>query len=261
DPPADPRNRDQPLPNHHPVSSNALPNSLGDDDGRRGRGGWEQNNELVASVACYQVFAAHRVGERVCDFAQEGIARQVTVGVVDMFELVDVQEDDGEGALATPGGFDLLFDSLQQETPVDQPGEGVMGSLTLQAVVELRHLEARGELRPDRRHQGEVCLAESVDLLTLGIEHTDDPALADQREGQLGSDLRVEHDVTRVGPHIGDDLRRSVLEYPACDAGAGRDPQAADLAAAGMSRDLQLVRVLARKQQQHQVVVHDLLNN
>src|SRR5207302_1578324 len=131
---ADPRNRDQPLPNHHPVSSNALPNSLGDDDGRRGRGGWEQNNELVASVACYQVFAAHRVGERVCDFAQERIARQVTVGVVDMFELVDVQEDDGEGALATPGGFDLLFDSLQQEPPVDQPGEGVMGSLTLQAV-------------------------------------------------------------------------------------------------------------------------------
>ena len=136
--------------------------------GRRGRGR-QEHDELVTSVARDHVLAADCVHQRVRDLAEQRIAGKVTVGVVDPLELIDVEKDDGE-ALATCGrARDLLIEPLEEQAPIVEPGERVVTRLALEIVMELRHLEAGGELRAHRRHQCDIRLGERVCLLAFGV--------------------------------------------------------------------------------------------
>ena len=115
----------------------------------------------------------------------------MAVGVVDPFQLVDVEKEDGEALRRAAGPGDLLVDPFEKMPPVVETGQRIVACLTLERVVQLRHLEAGCQLGSDRRHKRDVGLGKGVSLLALGVEHPNHPSTAHQGKRQLGLDLVV----------------------------------------------------------------------
>src|SRR5207248_8396797 len=133
--------------------------------------------------------------QRIRYLAKECVARKMAICVIDPLELIHVQEDDGEALTGSAGANHLLLNPLQEEASVVEPRQWIVTGLALQGIVQLRHLEVRGKLRSNRRHQGDVRLGKGVGVLALRVEHTDHATAADQRKGELRVNLLVESDV------------------------------------------------------------------
>ena len=68
--------------------------TLGDGAGLLGAGPAEQHEELVAAVADRRVRVARVLAQQPRDGDERAVAGEVAVGVVDLLEAVDVEEDD-----------------------------------------------------------------------------------------------------------------------------------------------------------------------
>ena len=88
--------------------------ALQGDDGLAGGGTGEDEEEFVATVAAEIVAVAKVSGDGVADVADGGIAGGVAEEIVDGFEVVDVDEGDGQGVMGA--GIALEFGS---ETGLD----------------------------------------------------------------------------------------------------------------------------------------------
>jgi len=65
---------------------------------------------------------------------QERVASVVTQRVVDVFEAVEVEEQDAEHVLVSPSGEERLAQPVAEEAPVGKAGQGVMERLVLERV-------------------------------------------------------------------------------------------------------------------------------
>ncbi len=67
----------------------------------------------------------------------------------------------------------------------------------MDALVEARVRDGDGDLRGQRGESALVVLVVVVDASVLEVDHADDLAFVDERDGQLGASLRVGRDVAR----------------------------------------------------------------
>lgn len=58
---------------------------------------WKNGAEFIPARARYEVGSAEIFGELVSGVFQDGVARVVTEGVVDGFEVIDVNDDECDG--------------------------------------------------------------------------------------------------------------------------------------------------------------------
>ena len=63
----------------------------------------QDDQELVAAEPRHGVLLAHRVPDPLCHLAQEVVADGVTQGVVDLLEVIDIDEEDGDPACRGAG--------------------------------------------------------------------------------------------------------------------------------------------------------------
>ena len=134
---------------HHDVRS--VPVGLGQDD-----------RELVATDPEGPIRAAQAGRDLRSHAAQEEVAGRVTGRVVDLLELVEVEEHQGERPAVADGGRPLPFDLLLEAAVVAQAGQSVEEGLGAGLIVGAleraqRRLEALGGLEhavgePDREH-------------------------------------------------------------------------------------------------------------
>ena len=86
----------------------------------------DQDEELVAAEPGDDVGRPHRASQPVGHDAQELVARRVAVAVVHELEVVEVDEEHGDGEVAAMRACDRLLEVLLEEEPVRQVGQRVV---------------------------------------------------------------------------------------------------------------------------------------
>jgi len=86
----------------------------------------QDEQELVATVAAEVIAPAQVLGDGFCHLAQSGIACGVALDIVDGFEVVDVDEGDGESLVAAAETLEFGGEFGLDAAPVERPGERVL---------------------------------------------------------------------------------------------------------------------------------------
>ena len=117
-----------------------------------------QHDELVATPAEKRVGIAHALADPGDEFRQDGVTREVAMGVVDLLEVIDVQQDQRDGLPGTQRPIDLDVDHACELRPVPGAGERVrcdqafeLGDSRLQPLVVLPSAYAMPESRARSR--------------------------------------------------------------------------------------------------------------
>ncbi len=96
------------------------------------RGSLHEDDELVSAETPDRVLCAYRSRQPRPDRGQELIADAVAQGVVDAFEIVEVQEETCSRNATAASTRKHLLDAVEDQGPVGKPGEAVVQSLVTQ---------------------------------------------------------------------------------------------------------------------------------
>ena len=89
----------------------------------------QYHEELLTSIAAYEVVGAHAFEHALGSVAEDGVAGEVTVRVVDSLEVVDVGQDDCEVSVFALGAVEFALEDVEDGGAVPDAGEGVAGGL------------------------------------------------------------------------------------------------------------------------------------
>ncbi len=103
----------------------------------------QDDGEFIAALAADGVLLAQHLDEFLRDVAQQRVAGRVPQGVVDLLELVEVDEHQGDLFLAPGGGRERLRDAIAQQHPVGQSGQRIV----VREMLQLRLPFGHGPLR------------------------------------------------------------------------------------------------------------------
>src|SRR6185369_3268587 len=88
-------------------------------------------------------------------------------------------------------------------------------TLSHNLAVEQRMIDRRGRKRCKHRQQFEVALLIAVDVISLQVDDTDDPAIsANKRSGHFGASLCAHLDVTGVALHVVYNFTGPIADHP-----------------------------------------------
>jgi hypothetical protein len=88
-----------------------------------------EHHELVTADAGDGVHRAENGTQPARGLLQHHVARGVTLGVVDLLEVVEVDEEDRRVRARAGGLGERLVDAVDEQRPVRQPGEVIVGGL------------------------------------------------------------------------------------------------------------------------------------
>ena len=167
------------------------------------------HRELLAAVAREDVLGADRLRHHAGDGGQHGVTGQVTVGVVDLLEVVDVDEQQRQRLLVPDREADLRVQAIDEVAAVEGRRQAVaqrrLEQLLLIVLVDLVLVrEAEDRRRADR------------DLVAVGQVVTRDPATVAERA--VGRAQVDQHHLAAVAFDRGVLARDAVVEHP--DVGA-----------------------------------------
>ena len=92
-------------------------------------GFWKNNSKFVAAVAADNVGLAGGAFEKGRELPQGFVASGVAMGVVDEFEAINVEEDEGERAVVAGGRFNVVGECLLKIATVAQAGKPIASGL------------------------------------------------------------------------------------------------------------------------------------
>ena len=118
-----------------------LPDPLGELERAVAAGLRQRDDELLAAVARRLVDAARLLREDPADPAQDLVALEVAVGVVDLLEVVDVEHHQRQLVTEALGARRLLRDQLAEAPLVGEPGELVGDRLLGDELVQIDVLD------------------------------------------------------------------------------------------------------------------------
>lgn len=101
---------------------------------------WEHRRKLLATDAPEQVAPAQHRLAGVGDALQNIVALLVAVGVVDLLEVIDIQQQEGQGRFVQPGGFEGVVGAIEEVPAVAALGQHIGGGQALQFTFELLFL-------------------------------------------------------------------------------------------------------------------------
>ena len=85
----------------------------------------QQKNKLLAAVAAGNIYLAQTLAAALRQLHQGAVARQVPVGVVYIFEMVNIQHHQRQGGAITAGALHFAPPGFLEVAPVIQPGQRV----------------------------------------------------------------------------------------------------------------------------------------
>jgi len=91
----------------------------------------EDKEKLVPSVASEEIVGAKAGGDDFNDLLQSSVAGRVSSGVVDLFEMIDVDERDGELVAVSFGAYEFECEALVDAAAVECAGDVVVQGLRL----------------------------------------------------------------------------------------------------------------------------------
>ena len=81
-----------------------------------------QHHELLAAHATDNIDAAQRIAQDLAQFPQNGVTRLVAIGIVDVFEAIDIEHEQGKRMAIALHMRKLGFTPLHEMAPVGQAG-------------------------------------------------------------------------------------------------------------------------------------------
>ena len=116
----------------------------------------QQHGEFIAAEAGDGVFGPDAEQEALGDPRQHEVAGVVTEAVVDDLEVVQVEEQDRHASAAALLARQRVAHAIDEESPVGQPGEAVVGRLASQLLLEGFALAYVAGIEHDAAHAGIV---------------------------------------------------------------------------------------------------------
>ena len=169
--------------------------ALGAGDSTVGVAGRHDDCELLAAVAGRHIAGSERGRQRPADLAQHLVANLVSVRVVDVLEVVDVEQGEGHRLAGAERALDLPEERVVEGATVRQCGEAVDHGepphLLQQAGLAVGQRGVCGELSEQRHHAG--VDARAPPTAVLDREHAERPMVGDERH---------DDDVACVGEHL-----------------------------------------------------------
>ena len=98
-------------------------------------GAGQQQNELVAAVANRDAGVTGRLSQKLGKPAKQAVADRMTVRVVDVLELIEVQDQERQDQVGVLP-IDLVFEVAEQEAPVADSGQLVLEDETRRVLAE-----------------------------------------------------------------------------------------------------------------------------
>src|SRR5260370_11216052 len=86
---------------------------------------WQNDDKFLPAETAHKVICPNPLGERHCDFPQHSITRLVPIGVVEAFEMVQIDHEDSQRLRRSRRAPYLAFQYLLQVTAVIQTGQGI----------------------------------------------------------------------------------------------------------------------------------------
>jgi len=108
------------------ATGNAAANALGDRHRFVGVGFRSHHDKFIATVAGDEIARPHLTVDRPGDIVKRLVAGQMTVFVVDGLQIVEIEDEQGQGSPVTVRPLDfLIVEPAREFTPVKQAGEFV----------------------------------------------------------------------------------------------------------------------------------------
>src|SRR5690606_17383642 len=105
--------------------------TLGNLLGQGGLAAWKHRSELLPTDAPEQITAAQRVGRGMGHLLQDAVPGLVPMGVIDEFEVIDVQQQEGQRRTQLPGLSEFLLGAFEEMPAVAALGQYVDGCQTM----------------------------------------------------------------------------------------------------------------------------------
>ncbi len=153
--------------------------------------------ELLAAEAADDVLRADGRAQRLGELLQHLVADAVAVDVVDPLEVVDVEHEDGDGAMRAARLLQRVQQPLVERAVVEEAGQRVGLRLMLEPRADLRVVERERGGVGEALRELELGLAEHRLLAEpVDVEHALDLGAGDERDRdeRLGIDRRARHD-------------------------------------------------------------------
>ncbi len=111
-----------------------------------GIGFFEEDSEFFAAVSGRDIDFADGGLEDLSDLVKDAVACGVSVGIVDTFEVVDIEHQDGERAFESAGGFELCVSAFHEGAVVEESGQSVTRGEVFHACEVLEMREEGGDV-------------------------------------------------------------------------------------------------------------------
>ncbi len=207
--------------------------ALGERRRARDVAGREDDRELLAPDTADDVGGADGGTEHFRHLQQELVPDAVSVHVVDLLEVVEVQHDERDGVVLRRRAHELLPHAVVERAVVVEPGERVGRRLVLERRPDVRVVECESGCVPETGREEELLVGELRVLSdAVDVERPLEIAARDERNGDhcLRIDGGARHEADpRVEMSLVREHRLAVLHRPARDALAEREALAHDL--------------------------------
>ncbi len=157
----------------------------------------EDHGELVAAEARHDVVASADRTQAPGDLPDQVISGVVAVLVVDLLEVVEVDEQQPDAAVARTRSVERAVDPLAEADAVQEPRETVVVGAVAQLVNELPVLDRGCGQSRDTGHPREQVLVGAQPLRALCHGHREDPhedPASHDRDDRQGDDAEAPHE-------------------------------------------------------------------
>ncbi len=184
----------------------------------------KQHDKFVAAVAKGEINQTQLRLDQISNLGQQSASDQVSLGVVDLLEVIQVDEDHAEFIAEPSRAVDLGFERLVEMPGVEQAGAVVGDGEFLNLLDRLGVFDGDGRVVAQAT-AGRTSLAR-FSPCTSTFTNWITPStrcLRTQRHTDDGARLPARHLIqagrkSRIGLHVGNDERLTVLGYPAGNA-------------------------------------------
>lgn len=179
--------------------TDAVLQALGHNDAVVLAGLGQKDDELIAAVAEGVVDEAQSGLDAVADVGEEFAADQVSVGVIDLLEVVEVEEDHGELVSEALRAVDLGFEHLVKMARVVETGAVVSDGEFLNAFHGLGVVDGDGGVVAESMQEEHLALAEVLKRAVDELDDPEDAVLGFERDADDAARLPLGHLVDTLG--------------------------------------------------------------
>ena len=183
----------------------------------------KQDDELIAAIAKGIVNQPQVRLDHVSDFCQQLAAHQMAVGVIDVLEMIEIDEDHAEFVFEAGRAIDFRLQRLVQVPRIVEAGAVIGDGQLLDLLDGAGVVDGDGGIIAERLQKEHFGVAEIIEHAIDQLDDAQGAVLGAQRYAHYRAGLPLGHFINTlgkswIGVNVGDNQRFPVLRYPTGNA-------------------------------------------